>query len=1082
MRNLVTSVIRHTVFANVVLIILFLAAFIAFANLLREQFPEFSMDVLTITVAYPGADPEEVEEGIVRKIEEEIDGLEGIKRYVSISSENSARLNVTIDEGYDTDKVKEEVRSAIDSISTFPVDAEKPILSEMTMRSEVITLALAGPMPEKTRKEFAEQIKDELQQIDGLSQVEIMGVREYEIGIEVSEERLREYGLTIDDVSEAVRRGSVNLSAGVMRTKGEELLVRTVGRKYTGEELASIVVLARPNGELITLDRIAAIRDGFTEDPVRSSFNGEDAVMIEVYKTTEEDAIAVAEAVRKYAAEKEPTLPAGVTLTVWADFSKEINARLNLLTKNGALGLLLVFLSLWLFLELRLSFWVAMGIPISLGGALILLWLLGGTLNQLSLFGMIMVLGIIVDDAIVVGESVYVHRRRGEPSLQAAASGVMEVGLPVLAAVTTTIVAFLPLAFVSGMMGKFIGIIPVVVISALAVSLFEALFLLPAHLTHLRDPNAEVDPSHPIQRRAARMRKRISQALERFVDNVYLPFLRLALRRRYVSMSVAVAVLFFTVGLANGGFVKYIMFPQLDSNDLQANVEFPMGTPFHVTDAALVKTRAAIDRVANRIEEEKGKDYIANVYATVGLTKAGFGEGYAAPSGGHTGMIRVELIPNDQRDLHAQEILARWEEEMGPVPGALSQTFDAVEQGPPGAAIEMWIRGHELDTLRTVAEEVKAKLRTYDGVRQVQDDFRPGKREIRLDLKPEARALGITLDDLARQVYGGYFGQEALRLQRGRDDVRVRVRYTEDERKTLADLEQVRIRTPQGNEVPFFSVADVRFDRSPSSINREGGARRVIVTAEVVDGRANPQEVINDLRETTMPGLLAAYPNFSYSFEGRQEESRDALGSLFIGFPVAIVGIFVILATIFRSYVQPFVILATVPFGIIGAVLGHVIMGYPLSLMSIFGMVALTGVVVNDAIILIEAVNTQISRGVSVFEAIIAGGRRRFRPILLTTLSTVGGLTPLLLERDNQAKFLIPMAISVAAGVAFATLLTLVLIPCLLGVLNDFRRLAHYFRTGEWPAEDEVEPARERTIPGQEGGMPLPEPAPVYTK
>ncbi|MCH7959364.1 MAG: efflux RND transporter permease subunit [Candidatus Hydrogenedentes bacterium] len=1089
-------VIRNSVLVNVMMIMLLVAGALAANLMIREVFPRMSVDVLTITVLYPGADPEEVEEGISRKIEEAIDGIEGIKRYTTTSAENISVTAIEVQEGRSVDDVYTDVRNAIDSISTFPVTAEKPILSEITIMTEVMILAVAGNQPERVMKEFAEEIKDELQALPSVSQVAISGTRDYEIAIEISEDRLREYGLTFNQVAAEVRRGSLNLSGGVMRTQGEEIRLRTVGRKYTGEDFASIVVLARADGDVITLGQIADVKDGFTEDAINPTFNGEPAVLISISKTPSEDSIAIAEEVDEYLAQKLGELPAGLTITKWSDQSVNIRANIDLLVRNGLIGLTIVFFALWFMLDLRLSFWVSLGIPVSLSGAMFVMLLLGASLNMMSLFGLIMVLGIVVDDAIVVGEAIYVARKRGDPPLLAAVNGVREVGMPVLAAVTTTIIAFLPLMFVGGVMGKFVGIIPVAVISALLFSLLESLFLLPSHLSHLPGPDHVSIPARmsrsvlrgletlqglrrlPLVALVARMsrrvlrvlmviptatRHRITSGTDWFVERMYLPFVTRALHFRYVALSVAIAILMITVGMTQGGFVKFEVFTQDDSNDVVANIEFPRGTPIEITERATRETEAALLRVVARLPRKDEIPLIRNVYTITGQGMSGSANDFGGPSfGNHTGAIRVELADSDNRLILAQDLLVEWEKEVGPIPGAITQDFSILSNGPPGAPINITLKGEDMDTLLAVSGELKAKLHTYEGIYQISDSFRPGKNEMRFDLKPEARALGLNLEDLASQVYAGFYGQEALRLQRGRDDIRVKVRYTEDQRSRLALLEQVRIRTPQGHEVPFYSVAEVSFAQGYSAITRIDGKKSVTVTAQNDPRRINADAVITDLNSGFMDELDAKYSGYTWSFDGPQKDARDAFSTLFIGLPVAMIGVFIIIASVFRSYVQPFVIMFTIPFGIIGAIWGHYALGLTMTMFSTFGMVALTGVVVNDAIVLIEAINKTLARGVPVFEAIVQGGKRRFRAIFLTSLSTVGGLAPLIMETDMQIRMVKPMAVSLAAGVAFATILTLVFIPCLLGVLNDFRRVVFWLLHGYWPTREEVEPARLR--------------------
>ncbi len=1060
MKKILASFARNTVFANIVLILLFVTGGIATMNMIRETFPEFSLDMITISVPYPGADPEEVEEGISRKIEEAIEGVEGIKQYTTESSENKGTTMVEVKEDYDVDDVLDRVRTKVNAISTFPVDAEKPVISEIILKEPVIQLYLSGDMSERRIKEWSERIKDEIQQIPHISQVETFGARAYEIAIEVSEERLREYGLSFSDVTGAIRRSNLNLAGGTIRTRGEEIRVRTMGRKYTGKELSSIVVLARPEGDIITLDRLARINDGFTEDPINAEVNGEQSVILTVSKTKEEDALVISEAVNTYVDGKLAQLPRGVSLNILYDNTDMLRDRINLLVKNGIIGLCIVFLLLWTFLNARLSFWGGMGIPVSITGALAILWGMGGTINMISLFGLIMVLGIVVDDAIVVGEAIYVHRKMGKPALRAAVDGVTEVGMPVVAAVITTIVAFVPLFYVGGIMGKFISILPVVVIACLVVSLVECLFLLPAHLSHLPDPNKEGENLNKLSRRLFAVHRFTSRKMEWFVERVYIPFLSRALRWRYVSLSIAITVLLLTIGLVRGGIIKFEVFPDLDGFVMTATVEFPSGTPPEITKDAIQKIDAALLRLQEKNTTISGEPLIVDRLSLVGQTLSD----NVPDTGPHYGSVRAVLLASEKRGIHAKDLMIQWEKEIGAIPGVKSLTFAGMSAGPPGDPIEVWLQGNKMEDILSAADDLMARLRKFDGVYQIRSDFSPGKNEIRLELKPEARALGLTVDDLARQVYAGYYGDEALRLQRGRDDIRVKVRYTADERSRVSDIQRVRIRTPNGYEAPLFSVANVSFSPGYSTITRTDGMRRVSVSAGVDTNKANANEIFAELSSGFFPGLMKKYPGLFVALQGEQKKMRESLSSLKIGFPLAVLGIFIIIATMFRSYVQPFVILFTVPFGIIGAVMGHLLLGYDLSIMSIFGMVALTGVVVNDAIVLIERVNENFAQGMPFFDAILKGGARRFRAIFLTTLSTVGGLAPLIMETDMQARFLIPMALSIAAGVFFATLLTLVLIPSLLAILNDFRLLIHKINYGYWPRRLEVEPAKDRHL------------------
>lgn len=1063
MRNFLTAFARNSVFANVLLALIFLSGGMAILNLVRETFPEMSTDMVTVTVPWPGADPEEVEEGICRKIEEAIEGIEGIKKYETQAQENFGMASIEVLADYDVDFVKERVRNAVDSISTFPLDAERAVTERSIFRSPVIGLALSGKgLQERELKEWTESIKEELLQLREVSQVQVMGTRDYEIGIEVSEARLQEYGITFSQVAQAVRASSLNLSGGTMRTVGEQIRLRTIGRKYTAREFAEIVVLARPNGDVVRLDRIATIKDGFAEDMVISRFNREPTNTLMVLKTATEDTLAIDRAVRQYVARKRMELPEGVHITVWMRLADILESRINLLVRNGLIGLVLVFAVLWLFLDARLSFWVGMGMPISIMGALAIMWGLGATINMVSLFALIMVVGIVVDDAIVVGEAIFVARKAGAPPLKAAVDGLMEVGIPVIAAVTTSIVAFMPMFFIGGSMGKVIVVLPMVVIACLSISLVECLVLLPAHLTHLPDPNNRREAKNPIRRALRRFHEWTSRFPDWFVQRFYEPFVTVLLQWRYTSLGVAVLITLSMLGLWESGMLKFEFFPELDGSGLVATVEFPSGTPLGVTEGAVIRMEDAFQRLADRTETASGAPLLRNVFSIAGASMQFSRQGVGSSSGTHVGSVRVDMLDSAERGVHSSDLMAAWEEEIGAIPGVVSLTLQGEEAGPGGIPIDVWLQGHDMERILLAAEEVKAKLATYQGVYQIQHDYRPGKNELKLRLKPEARALGLTVSDLARQVHAGYFGEEAIRLQRGRDDIRVRVRYPAEERNQMAFFERVRIRTPQGHEVPLFSVADVAFGPGPSVIRRTDGMRRVSVTAEVNAGVANAGEILDAMSASFLPELLKRYPDLKVSLEGEQRDRADTFGPLYVSYPIALLAIFIIIATIFRSYLQPLVIMATIPFGLIGAVLGHLLLGYKVSAMSMFGMVALTGVVVNDGIVLIECINSYIAKGVPLYEAVRRGGARRFRAIFLTTISTVGGLTPLLLERDMQARFLIPMAISMAAGVAFATVLTLLFVPSLLCILNDFRRITRWMIKGVWPSPEEVEPAYQR--------------------
>ncbi len=1081
MKALVATVIRHAVFANLILVLLLFAGLLATLVMIREVMPSFLVETIQVQVPYPGAGPEEVEEGICLKIENAIEGIQGIKRYTTIAREGIGVAMIDVLEGEDVGRVKDRVTDQINAVQNWPDDAERPVVTEFQIRRDTLILAIHGNVPGEQLRELALDVKDELLALPEVSEVALGGVRDYEISIEVSEHTLRKYGIAMDDVANAVRGASLNLPGGRLRSTSEEVNIRTMGRMYRGNEYEDIIVVARPDGTSIRLGQIATIRDGFVEEEVQTRFNGEPAVSIVVIANDEEDALRIATSVRAYVLRKNGELPAAVRITPWLDTSRFIVERVNMLVGNGLIGLLLVFVLLWAFLDLRLAFWIAVAIPVSIAGGLFLMWTLGQTINMLSLFALIMVLGIIVDDAIIVGEAIYVHRKSGKPPVQAAIDGTAEVAWPVIAAVLTTIVAFVPLFFVRGMMGKFIAVIPAVVICSLAISLLESLTTLPVHLSDLPDMNqAARGRRRGLGRVEPAIRRFCAQGLEFAIVRLYRPALIFLLGWRYATIAATFGMLLVTMGLVQGGFVKYFLFPKIDTSFVSGSVEFPEGTPFAVTREAVLRLEDALERTNAHYASRLGRPLVVASESTIGQ-RIGFDQGFSNRQGSHWGGIRAELMDSEERGIHYQEIVDHWRREVGAIPGALSLAIDGQAGGPPGKPIEIWIMGDDLGQMRLASEEIQRFLRNFTGLYQVEDDFRPGKRELRASLKPEARSMGLTTQNLARQIRYGFYGNEVLRIQRGRDEVKVWVRYPESGRQTVADVDAIRIATPDGQRVPLSSVAHVTLDDGYTTITRKDGRRRIAVTADANLNQANPGEVLSLLQRELLAAFPEKYPAILVSLEGEKADSAESFASLFVGFPLAMLAMYVLIAAIFQSYIQPGVILLTVPLGIIGAVWGHLLLGHDLTMMSMFGMVALAGIVVNDAIILIDGFNDRIAHGAPFARALVDAGTRRFRPILLTTLTTMGGLAPLIMESSMQAQFLIPMALTIAFGVGFSTILTLLFIPCVLFALNDGRLLLGYLLHGAWPTREQVEPASERREIAESTGATFePKTAPVH--
>lgn len=1057
-KNLLRTILKNPVLANIMMLMILVAGYLSAQMMSRETFPRFSLDVIVINVAYPGADPEEIEEGICLRLEEALDGVEGVKEMYSEASEGIGTVTLELRENANLMQVKDEVKTLVDGINNFPEKAERPIVQEVKFRGEVMAVMLWGKLPERQLKEIARRLKDEIISIPGVTQASISGIRDYQISIEISEEKLRKYNLTFKDISAAVARNGLNVPAGTIRTGDEEFRIRVLGRRYQAKEYKNIPVITRADGTIITLGQIANIRDTFDEDArIYSYFNGYPAVSINIYKTEDEDALKIAGLVNQFIEKKQQTLPKNLHITKFRDVSRLIQSRLDMLISNGQLGLILVFLSLWLFLDMRLSFWVTMGIPISLAGAMIILAVCNCSINMLSLFGLIMVLGLIVDDAIVVGESVYEYRYgQNYPPLKAAVAGTSEVALPVIAAVLTTVVAFVPLFLIPGVMGKFIMEIPIPVVAALSVSLLECLFILPVHLRHLPVKTGKLLPG--VLGWPGRFKQKIANGMDYFINNLYGPFVDLALHWRYVALCIAVIVLFIVGGLVKGGVIKFKFMEKTDNDFMVAKVEMAPGTPLTEVQAAAKQVMNGWNKVASKYSSRipQGENLTVGVYSLVGGTIQ-FGE-----SGGGSSFfeVNIELLPSEKRNIFYRELLDEWKQSVGVIPGAEATNFQSRGGGPGGLPVEIELRGDSIDELLQASDMILEKLRTYEGVFDEQTDYRAGKREFIIKIKPQAYHLGLSLDTIAEQIQSGFYGSEALSIQRERDDIKVKVRYPEKSgRDSIEYFKKMRIVTSNGARVPLRTVATISLREGQSSIKRIARNRKVLVQADVSDN-VNATEIMRDLLDNFMPQVLEKY-DVTYSTRGHQQETRESLGSLFVWFPVAMFGIYLIIASMFRSYIQPVVIMTTIPFGLIGGVIGHLLFGKILSIMSLFGMVALAGIVVNDAIVLIEGVNLRLENGMPFFEALVEGGKRRFRAIMLTTLTTFSGLMPLILERSMQAQFLIPMAISIAFGVLFATILTLVFIPCLLAILNDLRRIKHYLWHLEMPTREQVEPRAE---------------------
>jgi multidrug efflux pump subunit AcrB len=1053
--KLIRWFINNPVSVNLLVGFLIIAGLLSLSDIRREIFPPFSLDRILVSVIFPGASPEEVEEGICVKIEEGLSGLAGIKKLSSTARESSGNVIIEIETGEDIELLKDDVETRINAINTFPRDAERPIVQKLELIRQVLHLAISGDVSEETLRNLAEEVKKDLLAFPEISQITIDGLKDFEISIELSESRMREFGITFDEVARVIRNNSLDLSAGVVRTSSGETLLRVKGQKYVRQEFEDIVIRTNPNGAAIKLHQIGKIKDTFAETQMELSLNGRRAGLVSVFKTEAEDIIRISDRVKAYTEQKRRTLPPSVTLEVLNDTSTVVRSRLDLLKRNGIQGLLLVFLCLTVFLSVRLSFWVSFGIPVSMLGTFILLHHFDQSLNMMSMFGLIMALGMLVDDAIVVSESIFTHIQRNPAGGmgQAALEGTIRVFWPILASVSTTIVAFLPLAFMTGIMGKFIMILPITVISCLMVSLIEALIGLPCHLAH----HLTLTPAH----KTSSVRRALEAGISRITET-YTRLLQIACEFRYGTLGLAFLIFLFALGMFRAGWINFVLFPRGDSDAVSAKIEFPEGSPFAVTQSAVKTLKNSLDQAQEELKKSSGSkdDFVKHAFAISGQQA-----GFERMIGANIGEITVELVSSEERSITSAQLLNTWRSKTPPIPGVKSLLFSEQERGPGGKPLEVQLRGSDFSILQEAAVELKSHLRTFPGLFDIDDDFKSGVSEIRLNLKPTARSLGLSLADLAGQVRQAFYGNEVLRLQRGRFDVKVFLRFPERERRFLATLENMIIRGPTGGAIPLSEVAEIVPTAGTSLIKRMDGHRLITVVADVDENKANADRITQNLVNSGFLDNLEKKYRIRYAFEGQKKETMESFQGLQRGFALSFVGIFIILATIFGSYMQPLIIMVAIPFGIIGALFGHLIMGYPLTMLSLFGLVALSGIVVNNSLLIIDFINIDIANGATPFQAVIDAGRQRLRPILLTTLTTILGISTLMMERSFQAQFLIPMAISIAWGLMFSTALTLFLVPSLYLILNDVLALLFRIWEGRWPEAKELIGGSDTLIP-----------------
>jgi multidrug efflux pump subunit AcrB len=1016
---------RNHVAANLLMGILLLGGVYSAFTIKKEIQPAVDVDVITVVVPYLGATPEDVEEGVLIKIEEAVQDIEGIKEMIATAVRNSGTVNIEVDSEYDVLEILDQVKNRVDAISTFPDNTEKPVYTRVQFQQQVLLITVSGEVDERTIKEFAKQIRNQIVTISGVTRAEVLGGRDYEISIEVSEFTLQGYGLTLAEVAQAVRMGSLDLPAGSIRAKSGDILVRTKGQAYVGREFEDIVVRTNADGTRLLLKDIANIRDEFIDRDRFSEFNGNPAISIQVLSIGNQSELEIAEKVKGFIAEKQETLPSGVHITAWADTSYYLKGRLDMMLKNMAFGAALVFLILALFLRLKLAFWVMVGLPIAFMGAFFMMPFVDVTVNMLSLFGFILVLGIVVDDAIVIGESAYTNMRAKGHTTDVIVEGVMKVAVPATFGVLTTIAAFLPILMVTGVTGQFFAAVGWVVTLCLVFSLVESKLILPAHLAHMHVKHYEKETHNVF----VRFQRFFSEGLHHFVDDYYSPLLEKALKRRYLTLSIFISALILSIGLLLGGLLRFVFFPDFAADFLQVSMEMNEGTPAAGTHAALRKIQQGLSEVDREVSEEQGTESGAVVTNVLAFARSDT-----------SGRIIAELVKDEVAIIDGQEVLRRWREKVGDVTGVKTLGFSGATGGPGGGpAISLTLTGSKIEQVARAAKELERRIRLYDGVYDVRNSFNRGTAEIKLNIKPEAESLHLTLSDLARQVRAGFYGEEVQRIQRGQDEVKVMVRFPRDERDSVGYLDNMRIRTPDGGRVPFHAVAEVELGEAPLRIQRFDRERAVRVSAEVDKEMAEPDKITSDILEIELPEVMAQFPGLNYRLSGSSQAAQEVQTDLIMGAFLALFLIYALMAIPLKSYSQPLIIMSVIPFGIIGALVGHWIIGIEVSMMSFFGIIALSGVVVNDSLILVDFVNREQRLGIPLTQAIMDAASKRFRAIVLTSLTTFFGLIPIVLEPSLQAKIVIPMAVSLAFGILFATVITLFLIPILYLILSDLK-------------------------------------------
>ena len=1048
--------VRNPVAANLLMFAIIGLGLYSGINLRKQTTPDFDINYVSVRVPYLGAAPEEVEEGVVIKIEEAIQDTKGILKIKSSASEGIGSVRAEIEIDADINEVLNEIKAKVDAISTFPDLTEKPVVYKVEVPTGILFVSIFGDIDEYQRKDIAESIKDELLDYPEIKSINMMGDRPYEISIEVTENTLRKYDLTMSEVSAAIRESSIDLPGGRIRSDGGDILLRTKGQVYTGEEFGDLVLRTYSDGSRLLLSDIANIDDGFVESKSWGRFNGKPSLDMEILAAQAENEIETADRVKDYIRKRSSTLPDGVQMEVWGDRSIYLQDRLDMMTKNMTQGAILVFIVLSLFLRFKVALWSVIGIPVAFFGAL---WLMPVgpfpvTINLISLFGFIMVLGIVVDDAIIIGESIYTKIRADGHSIENVIKGAKKVALPATFGVLTTIAAFAPMLFVTGFGGPFFKAMSVVVILCLFFSIIESKLILPAHLAHANigeiDEDEIFSPYSSVawykwpKKLFQRANRPVQKNLHVIIKYKYAPLIRRAVENRGLTVTFFFSALIIIFGILNSGLTRFMIFPQVPGDYVVVELTMVDGAPAELRDKVInTIEQHALDLNEEWLMENPNDLPPINKLGayTGGMTDLG------TPVGGDNIGLLVAELPFDDRKLSVLEVENMWRARVEDMPGVKKLTFDSGRSIGGGSDLGFNVIGQNINELEQASKALENKLKEYNGVFDIRSSLSVGGEEIKLDVKPEAESLGLSMASVGRQVRQAFYGEEAQRIQRGKDEIKVMVRYPEEDRKSIGNLESMRIRNDLGDEIPFISVASATFGKAYSKIERENGDRVVTVSADVDSGSVEPRIVTADITNNFIPELRDQYPQLEFDLEGTSSETVKLINELTVASIAALFLIYILIAIPLKSYLQPIIIMSVIPFGLIGAVIGHIVLDEAISMFSLFGIVALAGVVVNDSIIMVDFINKAREAGRSIVDAVVESGTQRFRAIVLTSLTTAAGLMPIMTETSTQAQFVIPMAISIAFGIVFATVITLFLIPCLYVILDDLINFLQSFRS-----------------------------------